>query len=105
MNAMEHGNGYRPDALVVQHRRARPRRPTVSVRITDQGGDREMPEAPRRPDLDAKLDGRQSPRGWGLFLIEQHGRRGARSRATEHHHTLELDHAPEKEEDDAAGRS
>jgi hypothetical protein len=21
------------------------------------------------PDLDAKLDGRQKPRGWGLFLI------------------------------------
>ena len=24
-----------------------------------------------QPDIEAKLDGRQSPRGWGLFLIKE----------------------------------
>jgi anti-sigma regulatory factor (Ser/Thr protein kinase) len=40
------------------------------VRISDQGSG--PPEdAPEAPDLDAKLAGRQSPRGWGLFLIQE----------------------------------
>ena len=39
------------------------------VRITDHGGGAEIPEA-ETPDLDAKLAGLQSPRGWGLFLIK-----------------------------------
>src|SRR5205807_1661110 len=39
------------------------------VRITDQGGEREIAEA-ETPDLEAKLEGRQKPRGWGLFLIK-----------------------------------
>ena len=41
----------------------------VRVRITDHGlGQGDLREAPR-PDLDAKLAGEQTPRGWGLFLI------------------------------------
>jgi anti-sigma regulatory factor (Ser/Thr protein kinase) len=40
------------------------------VRIVDHGGDREIAHA-ATPDIDAKLEGRQSPRGWGLFLIEK----------------------------------
>ena len=40
----------------------------LTVRITDRGGEREIPEA-ETPDLEAKLDGLQKPRGWGLFLI------------------------------------
>ena len=39
------------------------------VRITDEGGEREIAEA-ETPDLEAKLEGLQKPRGWGLFLIE-----------------------------------
>ena len=39
------------------------------MRITDFGGGKQIPE-PVKPDLDAKLAGLQSPRGWGLFLIE-----------------------------------
>jgi anti-sigma regulatory factor (Ser/Thr protein kinase) len=39
------------------------------VRITDQGGEHEIPEA-EAPDLEAKLEGLQKPRGWGLFLIQ-----------------------------------
>ena len=41
----------------------------VLVRITDSGGDRAMPE-PSQPDLEAKLAGKEKPRGWGLFLIK-----------------------------------
>jgi serine phosphatase RsbU (regulator of sigma subunit)/anti-sigma regulatory factor (Ser/Thr protein kinase) len=68
MNAMEHGNEYRPDVKVgirVVHRDD-----TVRVRITDRGAADELPE-PEVPDLEAKLSGRQKPRGWGLFLIEE----------------------------------
>jgi anti-sigma regulatory factor (Ser/Thr protein kinase) len=65
---MEHGNEYRPDVKVgvsVVHRGD-----AVCVRITDRGAAGELPE-PEVPDLEAKLEGRQKPRGWGLFLIEK----------------------------------
>jgi anti-sigma regulatory factor (Ser/Thr protein kinase) len=39
------------------------------VRITDRGGGQEIPE-PEMPNLEAKLAGAQTPRGWGLFLIK-----------------------------------
>jgi anti-sigma regulatory factor (Ser/Thr protein kinase) len=39
------------------------------VRITDQGGEKAIQEE-TAPDLEAKLAGEQSPRGWGLFLIK-----------------------------------
>ena len=39
------------------------------MRITDRGGERPMAEA-ETPDLEAKLEGKQKPRGWGLFLIQ-----------------------------------
>lgn len=65
MNAMEHGNSYRADhptyILVRQSNDA------VSVRILDHGAG---PLAPAdEPDLEAKLAGLQTPRGWGLHLI------------------------------------
>jgi serine phosphatase RsbU (regulator of sigma subunit)/anti-sigma regulatory factor (Ser/Thr protein kinase) len=66
MNAMEHGNGY--DAEIPVHLSVAAGREAVTVRITDQGGARSLPDAPV-PDLDAKLAGEQTPRGWGLFLI------------------------------------
>jgi serine phosphatase RsbU (regulator of sigma subunit)/anti-sigma regulatory factor (Ser/Thr protein kinase) len=68
MNAMEHGNGYREELPVTIQVLASDDR--VHVRITDLGGARPVPEADA-PDLEAKLAGLQSPRGWGLFLIEQ----------------------------------
>lgn len=67
MNAMEHGNGYRADAPVtvaVDHDGR-----DLRVRIVDQGGDQPMADA-ETPDLAAKLEGLQTPRGWGLFLIK-----------------------------------
>jgi anti-sigma regulatory factor (Ser/Thr protein kinase) len=41
----------------------------LAVRIADFGTDQVTPEY-EEPDIDAKLEGKQSPRGWGLFLIK-----------------------------------
>lgn len=65
MNAMEHGNGYDPNLTVGIAVRADDRR--LEVSITDFG--QQPPPLDTEPDLDAKLAGEQSPRGWGLFLI------------------------------------
>ena len=68
MNEMEHGSEYRPDrpvsirVLVSSDR--------LCVQVTDQGDAGELAE-PEPPDLQAKLEGRQKPRGWGMFLIEK----------------------------------
>lgn len=67
MNAVEHGNQFRPEASVAIEVLAS--MDEVAVRITDHGGGPATLEQPA-PDLEAKLDGRQSPRGWGLFLIQ-----------------------------------
>lgn len=66
MNAMEHGNKYEEDKPVYIQILTNDQR--VSVRITDHGGEETIPE-PETPDLEAKLAGLQTPRGWGLFLI------------------------------------
>jgi anti-anti-sigma factor len=68
MNAMEHGNRYRAELPVVLEVLLSPA--ALAVRVTDHGG-WQMAAAPEAPDLEAKLAGRQSPRGWGLFLIER----------------------------------
>jgi serine phosphatase RsbU (regulator of sigma subunit)/anti-sigma regulatory factor (Ser/Thr protein kinase) len=67
MNAIEHGNLGRAELPVVVRVGASP--DEVVVTITDEGGDRPIPEA-ETPDLQAKLEGIQNPRGWGLFLIK-----------------------------------
>lgn len=68
MNAMEHGNQYQADLPVVVLVRASSDR--ISVSIQDQGG-QPGDQIPETPDLAAKVDGLQSPRGWGLFLIQK----------------------------------
>ena len=86
MNAMEHGNKYQADVPVrIEVLRSAE---ALAVRITDQGGGQFVHEA-EVPDLDAKLAGLQSPRGWGLFLIqnmvdEMH------VTSDDQHHTVEL---------------
>ena len=67
MNAMEHGSEYRADRPVSV--RVLTGGGSVRVQITDMGG---APSEREReiPDLEAKLEGLQRPRGWGLFLIE-----------------------------------
>jgi anti-sigma regulatory factor (Ser/Thr protein kinase) len=67
MNAMEHGNRYQSEIPVVV--RVYASEDDLMIKITDLGGGKEFPEAVK-PDIDAKLAGLQSPRGWGLFLIE-----------------------------------
>jgi anti-sigma regulatory factor (Ser/Thr protein kinase) len=86
MNAMEHGNGFQahvPVTICVLTSAA-----AVAVRITDQGGSHLSPD-PIAPDLVAKLAGLQSPRGWGLFLIE-HLVDEMRVSSTDTEHTVEL---------------
>jgi serine phosphatase RsbU (regulator of sigma subunit)/anti-sigma regulatory factor (Ser/Thr protein kinase) len=68
MNAMEHGNEYRADRPVSIRVVQTPQR--LSVLVSDQGDADQLPVA-EQPDLQAKLEGRQKPRGWGLLLIEK----------------------------------
>jgi anti-sigma regulatory factor (Ser/Thr protein kinase) len=64
---MEHGNKFQPErAVVIEVNR---NENNLVVSITDKGGGQPIPEADT-PDLDAKLAGDQTPRGWGLFLIQ-----------------------------------
>ena len=86
MNAIEHGNGNRPELPVEVSVVADA--VDLTVRITDQGGERPLPEV-ETPDLEAKLAGLQTPRGWGLFLI-QNMVDDLRTTVDEHHHTIEL---------------
>lgn len=68
MNAIEHGNGFDPSLDVA-----------VSVDVSDESifvqvsdhGKAVILDGAETPDLEAKLAGEQSPRGWGLFLIGQ----------------------------------
>jgi serine phosphatase RsbU (regulator of sigma subunit)/anti-sigma regulatory factor (Ser/Thr protein kinase) len=86
MNAMEHGNQYRgevPVSLEVLRSDH-----AIIVRITDRGGGRPIPQA-EVPDLDAKLAGEQSPRGWGLFLIKNMVD-DVHVTSDDNHHTVEL---------------
>ncbi|HXR14557.1 MAG TPA: SpoIIE family protein phosphatase [Solirubrobacteraceae bacterium] len=86
MNAMEHGNGYRRELDVAVRVSADAR--ALTVAISDCGGARAIAPADA-PDIDAKLDGRQSPRGWGLFLIERMVDE-LRQRSDGDRHTVEL---------------
>jgi serine phosphatase RsbU (regulator of sigma subunit)/anti-sigma regulatory factor (Ser/Thr protein kinase) len=66
MNAMEYGNLYDTSLAVRIDVRTKPG--VLSVCIFDHGKSGAVPES-TSPDLDAKLAGLQSPRGWGLYLI------------------------------------
>src|SRR3954454_1636536 len=68
MNAMEHGNEYRADRPVSI--RVLQTGDRLRVEVSDLGGAAEV-HAAEAPDLAAKLAGEQTPRGWGLFLIEK----------------------------------
>jgi serine phosphatase RsbU (regulator of sigma subunit)/anti-sigma regulatory factor (Ser/Thr protein kinase) len=67
MNAIEHGNQGRADLTIDVEVDVADG--VLAVRITDQGLGGPVGEA-EVPDLEAKLNGLQKPRGWGLFLIE-----------------------------------
>jgi anti-sigma regulatory factor (Ser/Thr protein kinase) len=86
MNAIEHGNKKQPELPVFVQVLAS--RQALAVRISDHGGGGPIPHA-EEPDLYAKLAGQQSPRGWGLFLIEKMVDE-VHVTGDEAHHTLEL---------------
>lgn len=86
MNGMEHGNHYDADKPVEIEVEAS--HSAIRVRIQDQGGGKPLVET-AAPDLDAKLAGDQSPRGWGLFLIKNMVDEMHISQ-DEKHHTVEL---------------
>lgn len=87
MNAMEHGNDNRPELLVEVEVFAEPA--ALLVRISDTGlGDQVTADMPA-PDIEAKLRGEQSPRGWGLFLIQEMVD-DMKVYATDDRHTVEL---------------
>jgi anti-sigma regulatory factor (Ser/Thr protein kinase) len=67
MNTMEHGNQYRPEVPVVIE--VLSSGADLSVRINDQGRSLVPDPDTEVPNLEAKLEGLQTPRGWGLFLI------------------------------------
>ncbi len=67
MNAIEHGNHFRDDLPIKVRVEVSDKK--VSVFVTDSGGEQPIPEA-ATPDIEAKLEGTQSARGWGLFLIK-----------------------------------
>jgi serine phosphatase RsbU (regulator of sigma subunit)/anti-sigma regulatory factor (Ser/Thr protein kinase) len=66
MNGMEHGNRFREDLPVEVSVSLEPGR--LIVRVFDAGDDT-SDEWSREPNLEAKLAGLESPRGWGIFLI------------------------------------
>jgi anti-sigma regulatory factor (Ser/Thr protein kinase) len=87
MNAMEHGNEYRAELPVIIE--VLSSTTDLSVRVTDKGGTPVFDPGTQVPDLEAKLEGMQTPRGWGLFLIknmvdEMH------VTSDKAHHTVEL---------------
>ncbi len=66
MNAIEYGSQGDPDVPVDV--RVDADAAEIRVRVTDRALSGPVPDV-EAPDLDAKLEGRQKPRGWGLFLI------------------------------------
>jgi anti-sigma regulatory factor (Ser/Thr protein kinase) len=86
LNAMEHGNRYRAELPVLIE--VSVSEADLSVKITDEGSG---PPAFHSvtPDLEAKLEGMQTLRGWGLFLI-QNMVDDMNVTGNEHHHTIEL---------------
>jgi serine/threonine-protein kinase RsbW len=87
MNAMEHGNNYEPEVPVdIQVWLLEE---CLVVRIIDRGGGPPPRPSAEAPDLEAKLQGAQTPRGWGLFLIENMVDE-MRVSGNPDHHTIEL---------------
>jgi len=86
MNAMEHGNHYRAELPVIIEVAASDAE--LSVRISDEGSGPPAFDS-ETPDLEAKLEGVQTPRGWGLFLIKSMVDK-MNVTGDEHHHTVEL---------------
>jgi anti-sigma regulatory factor (Ser/Thr protein kinase) len=83
---MEHGNHYQAELPVLIE--VSVSEVDLSVKVTDEGSG---PPAFHSvtPDIEAKLEGEQSLRGWGLFLIKNLVD-DMNVSGDEHHHTVEL---------------
>jgi anti-sigma regulatory factor (Ser/Thr protein kinase) len=68
MNAVEHGNHFDRNKPVII--KVTMSEKAISVHISDHGGDHIIPEN-NVPNLEAKLAGLESPRGWGMFIIRK----------------------------------
>jgi serine phosphatase RsbU (regulator of sigma subunit)/CHASE1-domain containing sensor protein/anti-sigma regulatory factor (Ser/Thr protein kinase) len=87
MNAMEHGNRYDPEVPVrIQVWLLKER---LLVRVIDRGSGPLSSLRAKGPDLEAKLENAQTPRGWGVFLIERMVDE-VRVSGNPDHHTVEL---------------
>jgi serine phosphatase RsbU (regulator of sigma subunit)/CHASE1-domain containing sensor protein/anti-sigma regulatory factor (Ser/Thr protein kinase) len=87
MNAMEHGNRHDPGVPVrIQVWLLKER---LLVRITDRGSGPLPSLTAKGPNLEAKLEGSQTARGWGAFLIERMVDE-VRVSGNPDHHTVEL---------------
>lgn len=86
LNAMEHGHQYQSELPV--RIRVLASETALTVSVTDQGGGESIPD-PETPDLEAKLAGLETPRGWGLFLIK-HMVDQMNVSIDASHHTVEL---------------
>jgi anti-sigma regulatory factor (Ser/Thr protein kinase) len=86
MNAIEHGNRGRAELRVGIQVQVSEK--AIVVQVSDRGNGPPAAD-PEPPDLAAKIAGRQSPRGWGLFLIDNMVDQANVVRA-ETGHTLEL---------------
>ncbi len=95
MNAIEHGNENNPELQVEVEVFAEPS--ALLVRISDHGGG--PIDATAEPDIEAKLRGEQTPRGWGLFLIRNMVD-DVFVTADDDRHTVELVMALEGDDDD-----
>src|SRR5918912_2296578 len=87
MNAMEHGNKYGAEVpvevvVLVEDQ-------DLMVRITDRGSGPPPSQGGVAPDLEAKLEGIQTHRGWGLFLIKSMVDEMSIT-GDDGHHTIEL---------------
>jgi anti-sigma regulatory factor (Ser/Thr protein kinase) len=85
-NAMEHGNHYRAELPVLIE--VSVSEADLSVKITDEGSGPPVFHS-ETPNLEAKLAGMQTPRGWGLFLIKNMVD-DMNVTGDQHHHTVEL---------------
>jgi len=87
MNAMEHGNRYDPEVPVrIQVWLLKER---LLVRVIDRGSGPLSSLTAKGPDLEAKLEDAQTPRGWGVLLIERMVDE-VRVSGNPDHHTVEL---------------
>ena len=67
INAMQHGNQWRVDARVMVHMNLSDDRVVISV--TDQGSG--VSEVPEYPGITKIIEENASPRGLGIFIIQQ----------------------------------